>query len=312
MHPWFAVAASGVLLAACSPQGQSGLQASFAGGEVGATVATSSGGGIFGTYPQPQPQQTAQAQAAIEQVVASTFTPPKHTPLPTARPDFGDRVEVAAVAPVGDSAAAQPAASAAAPAATLPANVVAYASSQQVTATEPAAQARSIAAYERVEAGIDIDPAEAARVQVASVTATGLPLQDTSPAAAAVSPLRTGLSSNGIPFNDGGKKSHGQRWVAAYPNVETDCFPIDLRNALDTIADHFGKTVEVTSGYRNRGRRHSLHRSCMAADIRVAGVSPGTVASYAKTVPGINGVGTYHWVSVTHVDTRAERFAWRY
>ena len=128
----------------------------------------------------------------------------------------------------------------------------------------------------------------------------------------ATSPLRNGVSSNGIPFNDGSKKSGGQRWVAAYPNVETDCFPIDLRNALDTIASHFGKTVEVTSGYRNRGRRHSLHRSCMAADIRVAGVSPGTVASYAKTVPGINGVGTYHWVAVTHVDTRAERFAWRY
>jgi len=299
MHPWFAVAASGVLLAACSPQGQSGLQASFAGGEAGATVATSSGGGIFGTYPQP----TEQAQAAIEQVVASTFTPPKHTPLPAARPDFGDRVEVAAAAPTGASPAS------------LPANVVAYASSPQVAAAEPAAepaaQARSIAAYERVEAGIDIDPAEAARVQLASVTATGLPLQGTS-AAAAVSPLRTGLSSNGIPFNDGNKKGGGQRWVAAYPNVETDCFPIDLRNALDTIAKHFGTTVEVTSGYRNRGRRHSLHRSCMAADIRVAGVSPGTVASYAKTVPGINGVGTYHWVSVTHVDTRAERFAWRY
>jgi hypothetical protein len=288
MHPWFAVAASGVLLAACSPTGQPGLQANFAGGETASTT-VATGGGIFGSYPQQQPQP---AQAAIEQVVASTFTPPKRTPLPAARPDFGDRVEVAAAAPTG-----------------LPANVAAYASPQ--AAAEPAAQGRSIAAYERVEAGVDIDPAEEARVQVASVPASSV-VPAVPQASDATSPLRSGLSSNGIPFNDGSKKGSGQRWVAAYPNVETDCFPADLRNALDTIASHFGTTVEVTSGYRNRGRRHSLHRSCMAADIRVAGVSPGTVASYAKTVPGVNGVGTYHWVAVTHVDTRAERFAWRY
>jgi hypothetical protein len=294
MHPWFAVAASGVLLAACSPTGQPGLQANFAGGETASTAGTAvaTGGGIFGSFPQQQPQP-AQAQAAIEQMVASTFTPPKKTPLPAARPDFGDRVEVAAATPTA-----------------LPANVAAYASSPQ-SAAEPAAQARSIAAYERVEAGVDIDPAEEARVQVASVPASSV-VPGGPQASDATSPLRSGLSSNGIPFNDGGKKGRGQRWVAAYPNVETDCFPTDLRNALDTIASHFGTTIEVTSGYRNRGRRHSLHRSCMAADIRVAGVSPGTVASYAKTVPGVNGVGTYHWVAVTHVDTRAERFAWRY
>jgi hypothetical protein len=294
MHPWFAVAASGVLLAACSPTGQPGLQANFAGGETASAAGTAvaTGGGIFGSLPQQQ-QQPAQAQAAIEQMVASTFTPPKKTPLPAARPDFGDRVEVAAAVPTA-----------------LPANVAAYASSPQAVA-EPAAQARSIAAYERVEAGVDIDPAEEARVQVASVPASSV-FPGGPRASDATSPLRSGLSSNGIPFNDGSKKSSGQRWVAAYPNVETDCFPADLRNALDTIASHFGTTVEVTSGYRNRGRRHSLHRSCMAADIRVAGVSPGTVASYAKTVPGVNGVGTYHWVAVTHVDTRAERFAWRY
>ncbi|MDF2119051.1 D-Ala-D-Ala carboxypeptidase family metallohydrolase [Roseiarcaceae bacterium H3SJ34-1] len=298
MHPWFAVAASGLLLAACSPQGQSALQASVAGDETASTTVAASAGGIFGTYPQP-----LQAQAAIEQVVASTFTPPKNTPQPVARPDFGDRIALAAVAP----------------AATLPATVTAYASTDQgqsatadsSAAAEPAARARSIAAYERVEAGIDIDPAEGGRVQVAAVPADSV-VPGSPRASDATSPLRSGLSSNGIPFNDGSKKGSGQRWVAAYPNVETDCFPIDLRNALDTIASHFGATVEVTSGYRNRGRRHSLHRSCMAADIRVAGVSPGTVASYAKTVPGVNGVGTYHWVAVTHVDTRAERFAWRY
>ena len=268
MHQWFAVAAAGLLLAACSPTGQQALQANVAGGETaGAPVA---GIGVFGTSAQST-QPAAIDQAAIDQIIASTFTPPKRTPLPPARPDLGDRTDIAAVGP-----------------GTLPLTVAAYVAAPAPDGTPSSAQARSIAAYERAEAGVGNDPAETATV------------------AAAAAP--TGVGSNGAAFG----KGDGQRWNAAYPNVETDCFPADLRKALDTIADHFGAPVEVTSGYRDRGRRHSLHRSCMAADIRVAGVSPGTVARYARTVPGINGVGTYHWVAVTHIDIRAQHFAWRY
>lgn len=102
------------------------------------------------------------------------------------------------------------------------------------------------------------------------------------------------------------------RWRPAYDNVNTDCFPATLRNALDQLATHFKSEVLVTSGKRERGRRGSMHRSCKAADIRVVGVSPGEVARVARTIPGINGVGTYRRVAVTHVDVRAERFAWRW
>ena len=63
---------------------------------------------------------------------------------------------------------------------------------------------------------------------------------------------------------------------------------------------------------RKHGRRGSLHRHCMAADIRVAGIAPSALATYAKTVPGINGVGTYRRTDVTHVDIRQEQMAWRY
>ena len=48
------------------------------------------------------------------------------------------------------------------------------------------------------------------------------------------------------------------------------------------------------------------------ADIRIAGVSPADLAAYARTVPGLNGVGSYRRVSVTHIDVRDERFAWRW
>lgn len=104
----------------------------------------------------------------------------------------------------------------------------------------------------------------------------------------------------------------GRRWRPAYPHVVTHCFPPTLRRALDTIGDHFNAEVQVTSGMRANGRRRSMHRSCAAADIRVVGVSPGTVARFAGSVPGINGIGTYRRVAVTHIDTRANRMAWRY
>ena len=104
----------------------------------------------------------------------------------------------------------------------------------------------------------------------------------------------------------------GQRWRAAYSNVTTNCFPEDLKKAMNVIADHFNGDVLVTSGFRNHGRRGSMHRSCRAADIRVLGVAPSRLAAFAKTVSGVNGVGTYRRTSVTHIDVRAEKFAWRY
>ena len=86
------------------------------------------------------------------------------------------------------------------------------------------------------------------------------------------------------------------------------------------ISRQFGRRIKsftrfpwlVTSGKRDNGRRGSLHRYCKAADIRVVGVSPGEVARVARNIPGVNGVGTYRRVSVTHIDVRAERFAWRW
>lgn len=90
----------------------------------------------------------------------------------------------------------------------------------------------------------------------------------------------------------------------------TRCFPQDLRRALDTIAGHFKAEVLVTSGYRNRGRRGSLHRSCKAADIRVAGVSASAVARFARDIPGVNGVGVYRRIGLTHIDVRNERSSW--
>jgi len=108
------------------------------------------------------------------------------------------------------------------------------------------------------------------------------------------------------------EKPRGPGFHAAYAYTQVNCFPEQLKTALDQIAVHYKKPVEVISGFRPNGRRGSMHRHCMAADIRVDGVAPMALATYAKTVPGINGVGTYRRTDLVHVDVRHEQFAWRH
>jgi len=107
------------------------------------------------------------------------------------------------------------------------------------------------------------------------------------------------------------EKPKGPGFFAAYSYTQTGCFPESLKTALNEIAIHFKTPVEVASGHRANGRRGSMHRHCMAADIRIEGVEPKVHATYAKTVPGINGVGSYRSTDLIHVDVRQEQFAWR-
>ena len=111
---------------------------------------------------------------------------------------------------------------------------------------------------------------------------------------------------------DASDKASGPGFHASYAYTQVDCFPEQLKTALNEIAVHYKKPVEVASGYRPNGRRGSMHRHCMAADIRIEGVEPMTLATYAKTVAGINGVGSYRRTDLIHVDVRQEQFAWRH
>lgn len=83
---------------------------------------------------------------------------------------------------------------------------------------------------------------------------------------------------------------------------------------LQNIRDHFGKSVTINSGYRTPswnakqgGAANSYHVKGMAADIKVSGVSPATVAKYAEDI-GVRGIGLYG--SFVHVDTRPSKFYW--
>jgi hypothetical protein len=93
-------------------------------------------------------------------------------------------------------------------------------------------------------------------------------------------------------------------------SVSIACFPVRLRTALSRISTHFGRPVIVTSGHRSGGRRGSLHRSCKAADIQIAGVSSVAIARYARSLDGVGGVGTYRHTRSIHVDVGERVFSW--
>ncbi len=92
----------------------------------------------------------------------------------------------------------------------------------------------------------------------------------------------------------------------------------ELIAVLQDIRNHFGKSVNVMSGYRSpaynrsiHGATNSYHVKGMAADIQIPGVDPITVALYAQS-KGVHGIGLYSYgtsASFVHVDVREGK--WR-
>lgn len=90
----------------------------------------------------------------------------------------------------------------------------------------------------------------------------------------------------------------------------------DLVNILQKIRSHFGKTVTITSAYRTPSKNkacggtiYSQHLYGRAADIKINGIAPKTVAAYAeKLLPKSGGVGVYK--TFTHIDVRAAKSRW--
>ena len=71
----------------------------------------------------------------------------------------------------------------------------------------------------------------------------------------------------------------------------------NLVKYLQKIRSHFGKAVNINSGYMDGE----------AADIRIDGVTPLEVAQYAENI-GMLGIGVYSWG--VHVDTRTSKYFW--
>ncbi len=120
-------------------------------------------------------------------------------------------------------------------------------------------------------------------------------------------------------------KKDGNRYVSAHFRVrEFRCRdgsePVfvspELVQILEKIRAHFGRPVIINSAYRTPeynakvdGSPTSQHLYGLAADIRVNGVAPSRVASYARSIlPHHGGVGRYR--NFTHVDVRANVANW--
>jgi uncharacterized protein YcbK (DUF882 family) len=91
----------------------------------------------------------------------------------------------------------------------------------------------------------------------------------------------------------------------------------ELVDVLQKIRSHFGRAVNVNSGYRTakhnkaiKGASYSQHLYGTAADIAVTGVKPSDVADYAETLlPNTGGIGRY--ATFTHIDVRAVKARWK-
>lgn len=87
-----------------------------------------------------------------------------------------------------------------------------------------------------------------------------------------------------------------------------------VKNKLQAIRDHFGKSVSITSGYRTvsynqkvSGAKNSYHLQGRAFDIVVKDTALLEVAKYAESI-GILGIIVYPASGFVHVDSRISKY----
>jgi len=117
-----------------------------------------------------------------------------------------------------------------------------------------------------------------------------------------------------------GVRGKGKLFTLSDGNEKTGCLHKDKRlySAMKKIRSHFGKPLEIESGYRSpaynaalRKRsknvaKNSLHMRCAAIDFRIRGVPIKTIARYAASLPEVGGIGTYRtWL---HIDSGSRRY----
>ncbi len=87
---------------------------------------------------------------------------------------------------------------------------------------------------------------------------------------------------------------------------ETRAVDPRLYEVLSTIYDHYGKRVDLMSGFRFQQNEGSRHFHASAMDLRVEGVSYKDLFEYVQTLdPGGMGIGRYPNMSFVHIDFRA-------
>jgi uncharacterized protein YcbK (DUF882 family) len=95
-------------------------------------------------------------------------------------------------------------------------------------------------------------------------------------------------------------------WRCKRTNTEKAIDP-KLYEMLSRVYDHFGKRLELVSGFRNQKRTSSFHFHGSASDIRIAGVPDKMLHKYVESLDtGGMGIGIYPRAGFIHVDIRPE------
>jgi uncharacterized protein YcbK (DUF882 family) len=80
-----------------------------------------------------------------------------------------------------------------------------------------------------------------------------------------------------------------------------------LYEMLSRVYDHFGKRIELVSGFRNQKRTSSFHFHGSASDIRIPGVPDKVLHKFVESLDtGGMGIGIYPRAGFVHVDIRPE------
>jgi uncharacterized protein YcbK (DUF882 family) len=112
-------------------------------------------------------------------------------------------------------------------------------------------------------------------------------------------------------YNDDG--SYNQEALAALDQLwacrrtkEVRAVDPRLYEVLSQIGDHFGKRVDLYSGFRYQQNEGSRHFHASAMDVRIDGINFETLYEYAQTLDaGGMGIGRYPNMSFVHIDFRA-------
>jgi uncharacterized protein YcbK (DUF882 family) len=107
-------------------------------------------------------------------------------------------------------------------------------------------------------------------------------------------------------INDESVDKLNHLWRCKRTDTEKSIEP-RLYEMLSRIYDHFGKRIELVSGFRNQQRTSSFHFHGSASDIRIPGVSDKVLHKYVTSLDtGGMGIGIYPKAGFIHVDIRPE------
>jgi uncharacterized protein YcbK (DUF882 family) len=112
-------------------------------------------------------------------------------------------------------------------------------------------------------------------------------------------------------FNQDALDQLNHLWRCKRTDTEKAIDP-HLFEMLSRVYDHFGKRIELVSGFRNQARTSSYHFHGSASDIRIPGVSDKELHKFVASLDaGGMGLGIYPRAGFIHVDMRPEpSFRW--